>query len=153
MRIFAGSVKKGDTEAVAVKRTLEMIPKAVEHAATYKVKLGLENHGGITSTPEQLLALVNPIKSEWYGINVDTGNFHTADPYADIAKIMARAVNVQVKTEMHKGDGREEADLERLIGIFRKAEYSGFVALEYEAKEEPRDAVPRYVEKLKKLLA
>jgi sugar phosphate isomerase/epimerase len=153
MRIFAGSVKKGDSEAVAVKRALEMIGKAVEHAAKHKVKLGLENHGGITSTPEQLLALVNPIKSEWYGVNVDTGNFHTADPYADIAKIMTRAVNVQVKTEVIAGGKREEADLERLIGILRKAEYSGFVVLEYEAKEEPRDAVPRYIEKLKKLLA
>jgi hypothetical protein len=35
----------------------------------------MENHGGITATADQLLALIKPIKSEWYGVNLDTGNF------------------------------------------------------------------------------
>ena len=152
MRIFAGSVKKGDAEADAVKRALEMIEKACEHAAKHKVILALENHGGITATAEQLLALVKPIKSEWFGVNLDTGNFRTADPYADLAKAAPYAVTVQVKTEVFPGGKREEADLERVVGILRKVNYQGAVALEYEAKEEPKEAVPGYVEKLRKLI-
>ncbi|MGL4551150.1 MAG: sugar phosphate isomerase/epimerase family protein, partial [Gemmataceae bacterium] len=88
----------------------------------------------------------------WYGVNLDTGNFKTADPYGDLAKIAPFAVNAQVKTEIFPGGRREEADLGRLIGILRRADYGGYVALEYEAKEEPREAVPGYVEKLRKLL-
>ena len=153
VRIFAGNQPKGDTLEECQKRVVTAVEECCDAAEKAGVLLALENHHGITETPEQLLALVKPVKSKALGVNVDTGNFRTADPYADIAKITKRAVSVQVKTEVIAGGKREEADLERLIGIFRKAGYSGFVALEYEAKEEPRDAVPRYVEKLKKLLA
>lgn len=152
MRIFAGSVKKGDTEADAVKRALSAIEKACEHAAKYKVYLALENHGGITATADQLLALVRPVKSEWYGVNLDTGNFHTPEPYGDMATVAPYAVSVQVKTEVFPNNKREDADLERIVGILHKANYQGHVALEYEAKEDPKTAVPRHLKALKKLL-
>jgi sugar phosphate isomerase/epimerase len=152
MRIFAGSVKKGDTEAAAVQRAIPMIQKACDHAADHKVYMALENHGGITATADQLLALVKPIKSDWFGVNLDTGNFRTPDPYGDLAKIAPYAVNVQLKTEIFPNNKREEADLPRLVKILRDAVYQGYVALEYEAKEDPKTAVPVYIEKLRKLL-
>jgi hydroxypyruvate isomerase len=46
----------------------------------------------------------------------------------------------------------QEADLARMIGILREAGYRGFIALEYEAKEDPRVAVPRYLNKLRRLI-
>jgi sugar phosphate isomerase/epimerase len=153
MRIFAGSVKKGDTEAKAVERAVTLIQKACDHAADHKVLLALENHGGITATADQLLALVKPIKSAWFGVNLDTGNFRTADPYADLAKMAPYAVNVQVKTEIFPGGKRQEADLPRLVKLLREAKYQGYVALEYEAAKDPRREVPLYVEALRKLLA
>ena len=153
MRIFAGSVKKGDTEAKAVERTIGLIQKACDHAADHKVFLALENHGGITATPEQLLALVKPIKSDWFGVNLDTGNFRTPDPYADLAQVAPYAVNVQLKTEIFPSGKRQEADLPRLVKLLRDATYQGYVALEYEAAEDPRKAVPRYIDILRKLLA
>ena len=62
--------------------------------------LALENHGGITATPDQLLKLVQAIDSPNFGVNLDTGNFHGDDPYADLARLAPYAVNVQVKTEI-----------------------------------------------------
>ncbi|MFQ3591567.1 MAG: sugar phosphate isomerase/epimerase family protein [Gemmataceae bacterium] len=153
LRLFAGSVKKGDSEAKAVQRAISLIQKACDHAADHKVFLALENHGGITATAEQLLALVKPIKSDWFGVNLDTGNFRTANPYADLAKVAPYAVNVQMKTEIFPNGKRQEADLPRLVKLLRDATYQGYVALEYEAAEDPKKAVPRYVETLRKLLA
>ena len=50
-------------------------------------------------------------------------------------------------------DGRaEEADLKRLTDILRRANFRGYVALEYEAAEDPKTAVPRIIESLKKLM-
>jgi len=151
LRIFAGSVKKGDTEADARKRCLEMIGKACEFAGKHKVILAIENHGGITATADQLLRLVEPIQSDWYGVNLDTGNFRTADPYADLTRVAPYAVVVQLKTEIFPGGKRQEADLKRITDILRRANYQGYVALEYEAAEEPRAAVPRYIKELKEL--
>jgi sugar phosphate isomerase/epimerase len=154
MRIFAGSVAKDDTEEKARERCIAAFQEASEHAEKYGVYLALENHGGITATPEQVLALITPVKSDYFGLNWDTGNFQTPDPYADLEKIAPYAVVVQIKTEISpKGKETQEADLGRLIDILRKAKYRGYVALEYEAKEDARIAVPRHLATLKKLLA
>jgi sugar phosphate isomerase/epimerase len=153
VRIFAGRLEKGDTLAEAQKRVVAAIDECCEVAAKVRVKLALENHGGITATPEQLLALVKPVTGEFFGVNIDTGNFHTADPYTDVAKITPYGVNVQIKTEVTPANGKkQEADLGRFVAILKDANYHGPVALEYEAAEEPKEAVPRYVKELRKLI-
>jgi sugar phosphate isomerase/epimerase len=154
IRIFAGSVPKGDTEEKARERCVAAIQEACDYAAKYGVYLALENHGGITGTADQLLAIVKAVKHDHFGVNLDTGNFRTEDPYGDLERIAPYAINAQVKTEIApKGKGVQEADLAKLIGILRKANYRGYVALEYEAKEEAKTAVPRHLAELKKLMA
>jgi sugar phosphate isomerase/epimerase len=153
MRIFAGKPAKGDTEEKARQRCVAAIQEACDHAAKYGVYLALENHGYLTATAEQLLALAKTVKHDWFGVNLDTGNFRTADPYGDLEKIAPYAVTVQVKTEIQRrGMKKEDADLKRLIDILRAVRYRGYVALEYEAAEDARTAVPRHIEALKKLV-
>ena len=150
MRIFAGTLRKGDTEDEARKRAIDLIHQACDHAAKSKVILAIENHGGITATADQFLAIVKAVKHDWFGVNLDTGNFHTPDPYGDLAKAAPYAVVVQIKTEVFPNNKREAADLERLTNILRKATFQGYVALEYEATEDPRTAVPKVLAELKK---
>ncbi len=71
---------------------------------------------GSPGTPEQILKLVKAIDSPNFGVNLDTGNFRGADPYAEIAQLAPYAMNVQVKTEIQRGNGhaKEEADLARI---------------------------------------
>src|SRR4030095_12180667 len=114
---------------------IEAVSRFCEHAATRGIYLALENHGGIVSTVEQILAIVREVKSDWFGVNLDTGNFHTADPYADLARLAPYAVVVQIKSEISIGKGpAQPADLPRLIKILRDVNYQGYVALEYEAE-------------------
>ena len=154
IRIFAGSVAKGDTEEKARARCVAAIQEACDHAARYGIYLALENHGGITATPDQMLAIVKAVRHDAFGVNLDSGNFRTADPYGDLEKIAPYAVNAQLKTEIAPaGKGVQEADLGRLVGILRKANYRGYVALEYEAREDAKVAVPRYLAALKRLLS
>ena len=40
---------------------------------------------------------------------------------------------------------------EKLTGILRAAHYRGYIALEYEAKEDPMVGVPRYLDDLRKV--
>jgi sugar phosphate isomerase/epimerase len=153
VRIFAGTLEKGDTLAEAQKRVVSAMNECCEVAAKLGVQLALENHGGITDTPEHLLELVKPVKSAALGVNIDTGNFRTADPYADIAKIAPYGVVSQVKTEVFPGGKVQEADLTRVVKILKDANFHGYVALEYEAKEDPKVAVPKYVKELRKLIS
>ena len=153
MRIFAGPLAKGDTEEQARKRCVEAIQECCDHAAKLGVFLALENHGGIVATAEQLLAIVTAVKHDWFGVNLDTGNFRTPDPYADMAKVAPYAVVVQTKTEVHRAGGpKEAADLKRVMDILRSAHFRGYVALEYEAAEDPMTGVPRALKELRPLM-
>jgi sugar phosphate isomerase/epimerase len=153
IRIFAGTMPKGDNPEKTIGRCVAAIEEACDHAAKYGILLALENHGGITATAEQLLAIVKAVKHEFFGVNLDTGNFHSADPYAELAAVAPYAVTVQVKTEISRaGQKKEDADLKRIIEILRQVNYRGYVALEYEAAEDPRAAIPRHVEALRKLI-
>jgi sugar phosphate isomerase/epimerase len=153
IRIFAGDLQKGTSEEDARKWCVAAIHRALEHAASRGITLALENHGGIVATPAQLLAIVRAVNSPWFGVNLDTGNFHGPDPYADLALLAPYAVVVQVKTEVWSGTGpRHEADLARIVRLLRDASYRGYVTLEYEAAESPRTAVPRYLQQLRSLV-
>jgi sugar phosphate isomerase/epimerase len=155
IRIFAGNVAKGSTEEQAVAWAIEGIKSVLPHAAKKGIVLALENHGGITATPEQLFKLVNAIDSPNFGVNLDTGNFRGSDPYAEIAQLAPYALNVQVKTEIQRGNGhaKEAADLARIVGILRDAHYSGYVVLEYEAALDPLTAIPGHTKTLRKLIS
>lgn len=153
IRIFAGNIKKGDDEEAARKQCVAAFEETCEHAGKYGIYLALENHGGITSTSEQMLALIKAVKSPWFGVNFDTGNFHTDDPFADLEKIAPYAVVAQIKTEMHPKNKREEADLGKLVDVLKKSNFRGYLALEYEAAEDAKIAVPRTLAALRKLLS
>ncbi|HEY3284363.1 MAG TPA: sugar phosphate isomerase/epimerase family protein [Armatimonadota bacterium] len=153
IRVFAGTAAKDQTEEDARKNAIECMEIALEHAAKRGVFLGLENHGGIVTTAEQLLSIVKAIQSDWFGVNLDTGNFRSADPYKEMEQVAPYAVTVQVKTELTPAGQRKQlGDLPREIGILRKAGYRGYVVLEYEAAEDAMVAVPRILGEMRKLL-
>jgi len=153
IRTFAGVVPKGLSEEAAVRNAIETLEIACEHAARRGVFLGLENHGGVVAEADNLLKIVKSVKSPWLGVNLDTGNFHTADPYGDLAKIAPYAVSVQHKVAIQqRGKPKEEADFRKIVRICRDANYRGFITLEYEEAEDPMVAVPRILAHMRRIL-
>lgn len=152
IRIFAGNVPRGDSEDAAIERCAAGINQSLRYAANKGVFLALENHGGITSTPTQMLKIIEQVDdSDWFGVNFDSGNFQTDDPYADLAKIAPWAVNAQIKASISIGGQKQPADFARITGILRDAGYRGFVALEYEESESPFTEIPRILDQLRPL--
>ena len=152
IRVFAGNLEN-QTPDVAKKNCIQALEECCAYAAPKGVFLGIENHGGIVAEPDALLEIISAVKSPWLGINLDTGNFHTDDPYRDVERCAPYAVNVQVKTEIQaRGQKKTAADLKRLVKILRGAHYQGYVVLEYEAAENPYQAVPRALSELRALI-
>lgn len=150
IRIFAGNTPAGETDEAAIGRCVEGINESLKHAAQYGVFLALENHGGITSTPEQMLSIVAGVDdSPWFGVNLDSGNFRSDDPYRDLEKIAPYSVNVQIKVAVTRNGTKEESDFKRVIGILKDAGYRGYIVLEYEEREDPKTAIPRYIDRLR----
>lgn len=154
IRIFAGNATRGVDEAEARRWVVECIEECCERAAQRGVFLAIENHGGVVARADGLLEIVKAVACPWVGVNLDTGNFHTPDPYADLERCAPYAVTCQLKTEVTpEGKAKEAADVPRIVAILRKAGYEGYVTLEHEADEDPLEAIPRHLEALRKAIA
>ena len=152
IRIFAGQAKSGGDEAQALKNCIAGINESLEYAATKGVFLALENHGGITATPKQMMRIIEGVNdSPWFGVNLDGGNFNTDDPYRDLAVIAPYAINAQIKVAIKKNGVKEEADFARIIGILKDANYRGYIVLEYE-EADPMGEIPQHLDALRELL-
>lgn len=144
VRVFAGVAQPGQSPVDAMRCCIGSLEEACDYAGTRGVILALENHGGIVAEVESVLEIVRAVKSEWFGINFDTGNFHTDDPYADGAKVAPYAVTAHIKTEIvPKGKAKVPADLKRIAMLLRNAGYRGPFSLEYEASEPAATGVPK----------
>lgn len=153
IRVFAGVAPKDFPRAEADKMVISALEEVCDYAGKRGIFLGLENHDSIRNA-DTLLPMIRAVKSPWLGINLDSGNFHSADPYKDFAACVPYAVNVQVKAEIdNPAGGTMPADFARLTQILRDGGYQGWGALEYESKENPADAVPRHLQTLKRLFA
>lgn len=152
IRIFAGNVQKGGTEEQARKNVVECLETLCPHAEKRGVFLALENHGGVVATADGMLEILKQVKCPWVGVNMDTGNFHSADPYAELARIAPYTVVAQFKTAMSFNKKKEAADLGKILKILRDVNYRGYLALEYEEAEDPLVAVPRHLAEMRKAL-
>jgi len=154
IRIFAGHVPRGDDPVAAKRRMIEAMEECCDYAGQFGIHLALENHGGPTSTAEGMLEFIRAVKSPWFGVNMDTGNFHTEDIYGDLAQLAPYTINVQVKVVVSPpGGGKEPTDFPRLAQILRDVNYRGYIVLEYEEAGDPREECRHYVAQLRESFA
>ena len=140
VRFFAGTAAELAQDLDHFKYALDALQRCANHAAERGVFIGVENHGNLTA--DQMLLIVNGVQSDWFGFNLDTGNFQSDDPYRDLERCAPYAVNVQVKVKMKHPDGTKYyADLDRVAAILKSANYKGFLVLEYE-EDNPLTQIP-----------
>jgi len=150
IRIFSGRPRAEQTLEEAHRLAVQGIEECCDYAGRHGVFLALENHGGLTKEVDGMLKLIADVKSPWFGVNFDSGNFTSADPYADLARIAPYTLNAQIKVVIRTPDRKKvPSDFDRLAKILSDAGYRGYIVLEYEENEDPRTACPRYLEKLR----
>jgi sugar phosphate isomerase/epimerase len=139
----------GYSEDDAFKWCIDCIEKCLPKAEQCGVTLAVENHWGLSRTPEGLLRIANAIKSPWFGALMDTGNF-LEDPYDKLKQIAPKTVYVQAKTYYGGGEWYTlDLDYKRIARILADANYSGYVALEFEGKAPADEAVPKSIAMLR----
>lgn len=142
----------GYTEDDGFKWCIDSIEKCLAKAAECGVMLALENHWGLTSTPEGLLRIRKAIDSPWLGVLMDTGNF-LEDPYTKLEKVAPVANFVQAKTYYGGGEWYSlDLDYKRIFNILRQANYKGYVALEFEGKEPAESGVRKSIAMLREAM-
>ncbi|SDM05630.1 sugar phosphate isomerase/epimerase family protein [Siphonobacter aquaeclarae] len=143
----------GYTEDDAFKWAIDATGECLDKAAECGVHLALENHWGLTSTPEGLLRIRKSFDSPWLGVLMDTGNF-LENPYDKLEKVAPYATFVQAKTYYGGGEWYTlDLDYKRIAGILKKAGYKGYVSIEFEGKEKPELAVAKSLATLREAFA
>src|SRR5262245_44984355 len=141
---------KGSTDEDGYKWCIDGLGECAKAAENAGVTLGLENHWGLGRTPEGLLRIVRAVNSPWLKVTMDTGNF-LEDPYDKLEQIAPETVLVQTKT--YYGGGlwyTLELDYDRIARLLAKHNYTGWLSLELEGEEDPKTAVPKSLELLRK---
>ncbi len=148
-----GPLPNGVTVDDGFKWATESIQKCVELAEQRGVILALENHWGLSGSPEGQLRIINAINSPWLGALMDTGNF-LEDPYDKLTAIAPKTAFVQAKTYPGGGEWYTlDLDYKRIAKILRDGGYAGYVSLEMEGKEDPETAVPKSIAMLREAFA
>ena len=155
IRIFAGKQKEGITLERTHVLMVEGIEECCDYAGQHGIHLALENHGGLTATVEGMMSFIRDVDSPWFGVNFDSGNFYSEDPYRDLSQIAPYALNVQVKvvTSDEQRQNKKPTDFARLAQILRDVDYRGYIVLEYEEAGDSREECPKYLDILRKQFA
>lgn len=153
IRVFGGKPDKGISESEAVRNIIANMKIACDYAGERGVILGMENHDFLIDI-DRMLPIVKAVDSPWFGVNFDSGNIApTDDPYRELERIAPYSVNAQVKVEIPVNGKKVHADLGRIVEILKNANYLGYVVLEYEGSEDPKEAIPGYLSQLRELIA
>lgn len=151
LRVFAGTAKGFAKAPENIDHSIAALAECAAFAGDHGIVIGVENHGNLSA--EQMLTLMEGVDSPWIGINLDTGNFFSEDPYGDLEACVPYAVNVQAKVMMRRPDKtKNPADFDRIGQILRAGNYQGFVVLEYE-EESPFENIPEILSDLRQSLA
>ena len=142
-------VLPGYTEEDGFKWVIDSFEKCLPYAEKRGVILGLENHWGLSRTPEGLLRIVKAMDSPWLRVLLDTGNF-LEDPYEKLDQCAPHAVFLQAKTYFGGGIWYSlDLDYPRIARIMRKYDYRGYISLEFEGHEDYQSALPKSLKLLR----
>jgi len=156
----ASIIPKGVTHEMAFDAAVRTFRSVMPLAQEKGIVLVLENHGGISRTSADQLKILHAVGSEWFRINLDTGNYH-ADPMAGtdafedflnatdrLAPFLAfcHAKIWDVTDDLREPTLDYDAFFERL----RKHNYRGAISIEYMGRKDVMEMLPKCVAMMKR---
>ncbi len=169
-RVFGGHLRREqrlNAEAKEAGRQciLSALQEVVEEAGRLGVVLAIENHGGLPCTGEEQVDVIETINSPFLKATVDVGNYMQCgqEGHVGTALAAAHAAYVHLKDFRKVSDeslpwgwkvetatvGEGDVDIPACLRALQDAGYDGFVALEYEGREDERTGVPKSVNCMK----
>ena len=131
----------------------ESLTKLIEYSSKQGLTIVIENHGGYTSDPKWVVALMKKIKNKFLGTLPDfgTSNFcirketsqnkdyfssncaDQYDKYLGVEELLAYAKGISAKSRQFDKLGEEtETDYKKMMSLIKKSDFEGYMAIEYE---------------------
>ena len=139
LRVFSGPVPEGYTWDQVAAWMAEDLKECAEHGKKYGVLIGLQNHGDMLKTADEVIKVLQMVDSPWIGSIVDTGYFVTPDPYVDMARVLPYGVNWQIKEKLGNKSDSPRVDMKRIAKIVKEGGYRGYLPIETLASKTEKD--------------
>jgi sugar phosphate isomerase/epimerase len=167
LRVFVGSAPSPDKAKEAFERGVEALRKTAEIGAEAGMPVALQNHSGLTSTGDDMLAFYKAVNHPNFTLLLDTGHFAGRngpngpkiagatydDYYRSLEQIAPITQFVRVKFYEPDANGREKhIDYGRVLNILRAVHYNGFLGIVYEGKEDETQTIPRCVRYMRQMM-
>lgn len=134
-----GGPKDWKTDTDLVKRAAESFNDLLEYARPSGLSIVIENHGGSSSDPGVLAALMKAVNNPRFGTLPDFGNVNPGADYADVLKkLLPWAKGVSVKTSWAADGTHPRYDPAKLIRICLDAGFHGVWGIESSYGRGPR---------------
>jgi len=107
VRIFAGWRRPEDVDDATFERMVVALRAAVRRARELGIRLGLENHGGITATAACVRRILDAVGEPSLGLLYDPANFVRSDedPLRALSTLRGRLVYTHAKDLTARGSG------------------------------------------------
>jgi sugar phosphate isomerase/epimerase len=153
VRIFSGNLSKESFSwDERAKWIADDITECAEFGKKHGVMTALQNHNDFLKTSVEVEKLLNLVKSDWNGLLLDIGSFHSSDPYKDIAANAKYAISWQLKEKVFINDSQADTDYIKVIDIVKQCGYRGYLPLETLGEGDPAVKVEALLKKVKAVL-
>lgn len=134
-----GGLREWKKDAGLVKRAAESFADLLAYAKPTGLSIIIENHGGASSDPDVLVALMKEVNDPRFGTLPDFGNVNPGDDYATVLrKLLPYAKGVSVKTSWAADGTHPRYDPAKLIQICLDAGFHGAWGIESSYGRAPR---------------
>ncbi len=130
-RVNTGNQPKGVFDLTI---TADSYRELAEYAATKNVALVLENHGGMSADPDNILKLFKMVNHPNFRICPDFGNFASEIRYEALDKIFELdPILVHAKTyDFNEQGEQDQFNFDQCMAIAKKHGYEGWYSVEFE---------------------
>ncbi|HEX3000690.1 MAG TPA: sugar phosphate isomerase/epimerase family protein [Armatimonadota bacterium] len=145
VRMNLGGVGQGEnSDTVGVDRVIAAFNEMLPVARQLKIKITIENHGGVSGSADNILRIIQGTDRKWVGSCLDFGNWSNEVRYDSCAKLAPYAYHVHAKAHNFNADGEEsQFSFGRILDMLQEAKYRGAISIEWEGGGDPIEGVKR----------
>lgn len=149
IRVFASHIPECYIDEAIIQRVINNMRRACASIEKTNVTLAIENHFGLTATAEDVLNILNSVNSPRLGLTFDPANFVVSgeDPVSAAEKLAKHITHTHLKDCIHTGTGRWSGydyvevgagnmDYRGILSKLEEYGYNGYLALEYEQRDD-----------------
>lgn len=137
-----------------IEPTVRSYRELSEYGAGKKVRVIIENHGGLSSSAEAILKLIRAVNHPNLGTLPDFGNFPTDEeryPGLELMFPLGRIAHAKIGRTNRQGEW-VSLDVNRCVQIGERTGFKGIYSVEYEGPGDPFEGVTQSIAILKKAL-